>query len=608
MESPVSRPLARPPDRHAAPAEPRPTSGAVAWLTPPRALVFAVLAGALIAGFGLTAPLDRLALDAQLDLLRRHLPRPVQPDIVVVGIDEATVEGIEEPLALWHRHIGDFLQAAAHAGARGVAIDLVLPDRSYDAIAPGNDAELVAGLLAMRRRGALVLAQTVDEGGRPRTLHAPLANAAGPQGVGFALWPLDPDGVVRRFEEALGERGEAVPTLAGQLARQLGKTPRAGIINFSLGPPISYLPLQSVLASRRDGRLDRLDADLRGKLVLLGSVLPFTDHHRSPVALGDWAPQSRTNPGVLLHAQTLRSMLGERMIHATPPWVAALLGAAFALAWLVPPRPRLLAPAAIAVLTAAAAIGTVALARDVHVPAAALASAGLLAIGGRFGAMTVVGLRERRRLRSVFGGYVSPHVMSEIEAGRLDGKTSSQRFLCVLFMDLRGFTTRSESMAPEPMIELLNALFEAATEAIHSRDGTVDKFTGDGLMAFFGAPAPLPNPCASGFDAARDILARVAILNDRLARGGVEPLAIGLGLACGDAVVGHVGAERRHGYTAIGDCVNVAARLEGLTKDLGHPLVLSAEVAARVADDGRLRPLGRQTIKGHSAVEVYGWR
>jgi adenylate cyclase len=571
-------------------------------------LLVALLIGALVAGFGLAAPLDRAALDAQFAFLRRHFPQPLLEDVVVVGIDEATAGGLAEPLALWHRHVGEFLQAAAQGGARGVAVDLVLPDRSYDAIVPGYDALLVAGLLAMRRSGALVLAQTVDEGGRPRVLHMPFASAAGPERVGFALWPLDPDGVVRRFEETLGAAGQAVPTLAGQLARQLGQRPRDGIINFAIGEPIGYLPFQAVLTWRRDGLADRLTTALGGRIVLLGSVLPFADHHRSPVALGAWAPGDRVNPGVLLHAQAVRSILADRMVRIAPRWAIALLGVAFALAWFVPPRARLLLPAIVLVIAAAMALGIAALAHDVYVPSAALASAGLLGIAGRFGLQTAASLRERRRLRSIFGGYVSPHVMSEIEAGRLEGKTSVQRFLCVLFLDVRGFTPRSESMSPESVIELLNALFEAATDAIHARDGTVDKFTGDGLMAFFGAPAPLANPCVPAFDAARDILSRLAGLNERLVRRGVEPLAIGLGLACGEAVVGHVGAERRHGYTAIGDCVNVAARLEGLSKDLAHPLILSGEVAARVPDDGRLVHLGLQAIKGHSPVEVYGWK
>lgn len=574
----------------------------------PAGLAFVLAAGAIVAGLGFTASLDRAVLDAQFAFLRRHFPHPLRDDVVVIGIDEETASRIAEPLALWHPHIGDFLQAAAQAGARGTAVDLVLPDRSYDGVAPGYDARLIAGLLAMRHVGALALAQTVDEGGRPRSIHVPFVSAAGPDGIGFALWPLDPDGVVRHFDEALGAGGEAVPTLAGQLARQLGFAPRTGLINFAIGERLPYLPLEAVLTWRREGLADKLTAALGGRIVLLGSVLPFTDHHRSSVALGAWAPDDRANPGVLLHAQVLRSIMTDSIVRVAPAWILALLGAAFALAWLVAVRPRYLLPAGVLVIAAAAALGTAALAHDVYVPSAALASAGLLALAGRLGLETVMSLQERRRLRSVFGGYVSPLVMREIEAGGFEGLASTRRFLCVLFLDVRGFTARSESMAPEPMIELLNGLFEAATDAIHTRGGTVDKFTGDGIMAFFGAPAPLENPCLPAFAAARDILARVAGLNGSLAARGVEPLAIGLGLACGEAVVGHVGAERRHSYTAIGDCVNVAARLEGLSKDLGHPLILSGEVAARVAGDGRLAHLGVQALKGHSPVEVYGWK
>jgi class 3 adenylate cyclase len=576
--------------------------------SPIAGLALALAAGAGIAGLGATAPLDRAALDAQFAFLRRHFPEPVREDVLVVGIDEATAAGIAEPLALWHRHIGDFLEAAAQAGARGVAVDLVLPDRGYDGIAPGYDARLTAGLIAMRRAGALVLAQTVDEGGRPRKIHAPFVAAAGPEGIGFALWPLDRDGVVRRFDETLGAAGEVVPTLAGQLAHQLGFVPRNGLINFAIGEPISYLPLGSILAWRREAQAAKLTAALGGRILLLGSVLPFTDHHRSSIALGAWAPDDRANPGVLLHAQALRSIMADRIVRPAPLWLVVLLGAAFALAWLVDPRPRYWIPAGLLIVTAAAALGTAALARDLYLPTAALAGAGLLALGARVGLATVASLRERRRLRSVFGGYVSPQVMTEIEAGRFEGGASARRFLCVLFLDVRGFTSRSESMAPEPMIELLNSLFEAATDAIHARGGTVDKFTGDGLMAFFGAPAPHANPCAPAFDAARDILRRLEVLNHDLVARSMEPVAIGLGLACGDTVVGHVGAERRHAYTAIGDCVNVAARLEGLSKELGYPLILSSEVAARVTDDGRLARLGAQALKGHSPVEVYGWK
>ena len=148
----------------------------------------------------------------------------------------------------------------------------------------------------------------------------------------------------------------------------------------------------------------------------------------------------------------------------------------------------------------------------------------------------------------------------------------------MLFADIRGFTARSETIAPEATVRLLNRYFTEVTESIHGAGGTLDKFIGDGVMAFFGAPQSIANPCAPACAAARDMLARVVRLNGELAAQGEAPIAIGVGLHAGDAVVGNMGSAARHNYTAIGDAVNVASRLEGLTKDVGYPLVVSAAV------------------------------
>jgi adenylate cyclase len=135
----------------------------------------------------------------------------------------------------------------------------------------------------------------------------------------------------------------------------------------------------------------------------------------------------------------------------------------------------------------------------------------------------------------------------------------------------------------------------------------LDKFIGDGVMAFFGAPRPLENPCVPAMRAARDMLTRLARLNRALAEQGELPIAIGIGLHVGDAVVGNVGAETRYNYTAIGDTVNVASRLEGLTKEAGYPLLCSAEVVDALDDRAGFVKLGASAIKGHSPLDVYGW-
>ena len=570
-------------------------------------LVAAVVAGVAIGALDLAAPLQRRLADAGFAFLRGHAA-PVSDGIVVVGIDEATVASLPEPMTLWHRHLGAFLAAAAQARARVVGVDLVLPDRSHAAIAPDLDRALVDGILRMRQAGGVVLALTVDEGGRPRAVHPVFVGAAGPQGAGFALWRADPDGTVRVFDERLGAGGEAIPTFVGQLARALGVEPVAGRINYALGTGFDVLPLATVLQWVRDGDERTLAAALGGKVVLVGSVLPFSDRTRVPVPLVRGGAADGDESGVLVHAQALRTLLAGRTVQPLPAWVAALLAGLAGFAWLGGRRPA----AALATVLGGAAVvfgaGLWALSRDVLAPVAAVVVTLTLAAGARLALEATVAWRERIRLRGVFSGYVSPQVMAEIEAGRLEGLANAHRFICVLVMDVRGFTTRAEREPPDRVLALLNELCEQATEAIHGRGGTVDKFMGDGILAFFGAPAPMDDACGAAFGAAIDILERVRRIGDTSPAAAGTPLAVGVGLACGEATVGHVGAATRHSYTAIGDCVNVASRLESLTKEVGVPLVMTKDVAARIGERAGLVPLGVHAIKGHTSLEVVGWR
>jgi adenylate cyclase len=126
-------------------------------------------------------------------------------------------------------------------------------------------------------------------------------------------------------------------------------------------------------------------------------------------------------------------------------------------------------------------------------------------------------------------------------------------------------------------------------------------------MCFFGAPQPLERPAQSAVAAARDMLERLARLNVSFAEQGLERLAIGIGLHVGDAVVGHVGSDDRHEYTVIGDAVNTASRIEGLTKKLGHALVISGDAWVELENREEFTPLGEHALKGRSAVRVYGY-
>jgi adenylate cyclase len=567
-------------------------------------LFCAVLLGAIRG----TANLDLGLLDLQFGILRDWHPRPASMDVAIVGIDEDTVRALPEPMALWHPHLARFLKTMVMAKPAAVGLDIVLPERSYDTVVPGNDGLLLRGLLEARRAYPVVLAQTVDPSGAPRAIHRPFLAAAGDGAAAYALLATDGDGVVRRFDEHLGTGGEPVATLAGQLSRRLGVEPGSGLIDYGRGRAFDYIPLQQVLAWADAGDQAALERAFHGRPVLLGVVLPFEDRQRLPVQLASWEDADAGTPGVLLHAQVLRGLLeGDGLIAQAPAAVVAAMAAAAALLWFVNAGVAVLLLAGGALAAGLLLLSTLLLLQGLHLPVLAPLCAGFLALGGRAGLEAGLKLRERRRLRGVFSGYVSPGVMKQIIDGRLRAELGGERrFVCVLFSDIRGYTTRSEGMSPEETVGFLNRYFEAVVGLIHDRGGTVTSFMGDGIMAVFGAPNALDNPCAAAFAAGRDMLDRVAQFNAE-AVAGAQLLEIGVGLHAGHAVVGHVGSSTRHDYTAIGDVTNVASRLEGSTKEAGYRLVCSAEVAALLDDRSQLVPLGPVSIKGHSPVEAHGF-
>ena len=588
---------------------PRPAAGAGSRAARRRIVglgVAVVVAAALLSALPPVERFDLFLLDSEFALLRDVAPKPVVADVVVVGIDEATLDAFPEPFALWHEPLAEVFAGLAAASPRAVGVDVALPERSYDTVRPGLDRALAAGILALRNAAPLVLAITVDAGGRPKPLHAPFRALAGPDGTGFALWAFDADGRVRRFDERLGEAGRPLPTLVGTVARRLGREPGVGIVDYAVGPRFGYVPAQRVRQWQREGDTAALAAAFGDRVVLVGGVLPFIDRFAQPVNLAGWEDEGGQTPGVLLHAQALRSVLGAGLVSASPPLVPALLAALGGLLWFAGARFSVAAPAVALTWLGALAVSVLALRSGYAVPVAGLLAASLLAAAARWAYEAWFQRQEQARIKASLSGYLSESVMRLVVEGRL-ATAVGRRALCVLFSDLRNFTPYSERHPAEHVVALLNRYFERVTEQIHRHDGTVDNFRGDGIMCIFGAPKPSADPCRDGFGAATGMIEALRVLNDELAAEGVAPLAMGLSLAFGDAVVGPLGSSTRHVYSAIGDIVNVAARIEGLTKALGYPLLVDEAVARALAADATFDDLGPQELKGHTPVRIYGW-
>jgi adenylate cyclase len=555
------------------------------------------------------ALLNGKLLDGGFLAWRKMAPQPAARDVVVVGIDVEALRTFSEPRDFWHANYGRLLAAFAQIKPSAVGMDIVFPERSYQHLIPGLDQALLQGLLATRGKTPVVLARTVDDFSNFREIFAPYVAIAGADSVGSVVVCKDDDETIRRFDEFLCDEGrrEAIPSFAGLMAKKLGTEQSwRGLINYRIGDAIQYVPFRQVVAPA-EGEAAKVRAALEGKPVLVGFVLPFEDRKTVPVDLAAWEPGNRSVPGVLVHAQILRSMLNGGLLQPVQAWAIyalCVLGAAFVL---VPSGGRAtVAFAAFVAGLGAATLYLMGVGRVLEATAPLLAAA--VAVAVRFIDDAIAQARERATLRNAFGGYVSPQIMSEILAGRITPELGGKRErVCILFSDVRNFTTRSEFMSPEALIEMLNRYFTEMTHCVHVHGGTVDKFIGDGMMCFFGAPQPLANACDAAVAAAREMLARLDALNKRFVAEQLEPIAIGIGLHYGEVVLGHVGSDDRHEYTAIGDAVNAASRIEGLTKGVGFSLVVSRDVWQELPSKQDFEELGQHKVKGRSAVMLYGY-
>lgn len=224
-----------------------------------------------------------------------------------------------------------------------------------------------------------------------------------------------------------------------------------------------------------------------------------------------------------------------------------------------------------------------------------------------FNTMTA-GLRERERERDIFGRVVSPEVREKLLTGelRLGGETL---WVAVLFTDIRGFSTLSEQMSPEEVVAFLNEYLEEMTNAVRPWGGYINNFIGDAIVVIFGAPVDQPDKEWHAVAAALTMQTRLVELNQKRLARGAFPIHNGIGISTGEAVAGQIGSLERLMYTVIGDAVNVAARLEALTKDYPeHPILINSPTAKALASrqDVTLKSLGPVHVKGRTEpVDVY---
>ncbi len=217
------------------------------------------------------------------------------------------------------------------------------------------------------------------------------------------------------------------------------------------------------------------------------------------------------------------------------------------------------------------------------------------------------GLQERDRVKSAVQSYLSPQVMDSVMGATKGPELHGERSkVTVMFCDIRGFTTMSENMRPEQVVRILNMVFDRMVTVIFKHGGSLDKFLGDGLMAVFGAPRPDTNQEEHAVRAALEIQAELVEMNLSKTLNSVPEIHVGIGINSGVAIVGNIGSPQRMEYTAIGDTVNLASRLQSATGELGVDILISEYTQNAVRGIFKARSVGEVKVKGRQdAVESY---
>lgn len=552
--------------------------------------------------------------------------------VVVVALDESSIERIG-PLA-WPRTVhAELLQKLDQA--KIVAFDLTFG-------AAKDPQEDQAFAKAIADHGKIVLISKFyfekdENGDTVQSFQPPLQDfMQGAIGLGFANTPTDPDGVIRHmtlaevntfdfpfpsFDTAiaLANQGLTYQDLhiangvltAGQYRVPVDAENKA-LATF-WGPKDTFQTI-----SYADVLEEKVNPDyFKGKIVLVGSTTQDEhDTFATPYTTSNMVKSGALEtPGVEIHAATVQSFLSSSWYQRVGSGLNFLFLVILALLTTFAVSGRGPWTALLGTLTVlAAAIGTVYLLWDAHwwLNLAAPLTIIFLTYAVVTATDFILAEMQRRKTKAMFSRYVSPDVVEQLMANpdqmSLGGKKQT---VTIMFTDIRGFTAFSENKDPVDVINRLNEYLTAQTDSILKHGGTLDKYMGDGLMAFFGAPIYYEDHVERAIKVAKEIQEKVVELNQKWAAMGEPPLLIAVGINTGPVVVGNVGSAERMDYTLIGEDANLASRVEALTK-LFETLVLVSERSYNLLPEGEIKDslnyVGEELVKGFTnPIKVYSF-
>ncbi len=543
--------------------------------------------------------------------------------IYIIGIDDKTLERYG-PVNTWSRNIPAELveKLNAHEDARPavIAFDVIYSENA-DAAADSRFAQVC------KKAGNVVAAMSFSFKEQPETqadgtviynpyhvqdVIAPYEALRESVTCGFANTTIDADGCVRQAMAYINYTGEPVYSLSYQAYKKYlegqGKEAvlpetygRNNSFYFSYsGKPGSYnlVSMADVLDGTVDARIFQDAIVLTGAYAVgMQDAYPPAVSHNSQMY------------GVEIHANIIEALLeGKTQLPVSPLLYAIAAGLVCGIFFVLVKKTKLLLSSALLILFIILVLiqTKVFYSAGVITPVILLPVILALIYLARLIQGYLVEIHRRRHVLNVFKQYVAPQVVDKISRDRdfelvLGGEN---RHIAVLFVDIRGFTTMSESLRPAEVVEILNEYLSLTTRSIFDNGGTLDKFVGDATMAVFNAPFDLDDYVFRAVCTAWDMMAGADAIADQFEKRFGKRVAFGIGIHCGEAVVGNIGCDFRMDYTAIGDTVNTAARLES-SADRGQ-ILISEEVYEAVRDRIEAAPIGEIPLKGkNNGVFVY---
>ncbi len=533
-------------------------------------------------------------------------PKPVDSRIVILSIDDESLEKIGQwP---WPREVfARALEKIEKIKPEVIGIDVVFAEQSRlgstdDAKLAGAISRLTVPLVLPVEASPLIIEKNSYRAGNLVTTRKEFLVAD--TNIGHVNLILDSDGVARRLPLEIKAGDKTYRSFSGEIARisRAISSEEAGARRIVYaGPPGSVRQISFYRLFE-----DNLSETLRDKIVLIGATAADLHDEKSTPVSGNGEMS-----GVEIQANVINMMLKNYRLE---PIYSPLMYGWLLLAALLPvlifnfiSKTQITLGLNIGLGFTYLIFAAVLFERGFVANIIHINLSWVLSTGGIFAYNYSVLGKAERELKRVFSKYVSPQVLNEILRDPAQVKLGGEeKEVTVFFSDIRGFTTLSEKIAPQELVRILNRYFTIMTEHILENRGVVDKFIGDAIMAFWGAPIGIPDQADRAIHSALAMRESLKKLNKELTEAGDPEINIGIGIFTGKAVVGNVGSQDRFDYTVMGDTVNVASRLEGLNKEYKTQIIIGEATKNKSHEPWPWKYLGSVQVKGRKeAIKIY---